>query len=171
MTVRVRVADTDRVYDAPEGEDLLEILQNNEHPVSTACGGMAVCGHCRIVVVAGMQLLSPIVPEELTHLGNVAKVIGARLACQSRVCAATGEIVVRVPEVTDVEERRRRKTERAGVDRRVDKRARDSARDVAAGAAKLDPHARTPAPGTIEWRPGRLHGPPPPKDGSGPPRM
>jgi 2Fe-2S ferredoxin len=158
------VADTDRAYDAPEGEDLLEILQKNEHPIATACGGVASCGHCRLVVVGGMQLLSPIAASELVHLGNVAKVIGARLACQSRVCSTAGDVVVRVPDVADAEERRRRKAERA----RLDRRPRDG---VVATAASATPPAARPRAGGIEWRPGRIHRPPSPKDGSGSPEV
>ena len=152
MTVRVRVVDTDRVFDAPQGEDLLEILQRNGYPIATACGGIASCGHCRLLVVAGKELISPIKAEELTHLGNVAKVIGARLACQSQVCAVMGEIQIRVPEVADPEERKKRKAERV----RADRRGRDAVKDT---APRPDAGPRA----TIEWRPARLNPPGVPK--------
>jgi uncharacterized 2Fe-2S/4Fe-4S cluster protein (DUF4445 family) len=158
VTARVRVADTERVFDAPEGEDLLEILQRNGHPIATTCGGMASCGHCRLVVVQGKEHLSPIKAEELVHLGNVAKVIGARLACQSRMCTTEGEVVLRIPDVTDVEERKRRKAERATVDR-LDRHGRHPPN---ATGPKPDPRAQTTR-ATIEWRPARLGGP---KNGS-----
>ena len=166
MPVRLLIAQTDRAFDAPEGEDLLEILQRNGYPISTSCGGVASCGNCRLQVVEGKLLLSPVAPEEITHLGNVAKVIGTRLACQSRVCAADGELVVSVPDVTDGQERRRRKTERMRLDRRtVDgaattpgtgaRAARGPGAPRGPAASQGAPRATAPHP-VIEWRPGRL---------------
>jgi 2Fe-2S ferredoxin len=98
---RVRIAGTDYVFDAPEGEDLLEILQSNGYPVETSCGGVAACGLCRVTIEAGRDLLSGIRDGEVSHLGSEAGRLGARLACQSKV-RATGapelaELVVRVP--------------------------------------------------------------------------
>jgi ferredoxin len=146
MPVKVRVASSDRCFDAAEGEDLLEVLQRNAYPIATSCGGVATCGLCRVVIVEGKERLSPIGPAEVHHLGNVAKIIGARLACQSQVRASEGDIVVDVPSVDDPEERKRRKAERA----RTERRPRDEPR----------PSQRSPAvPGAvIEWRPRKLGG-------------
>ncbi|MEO6575543.1 MAG: 2Fe-2S iron-sulfur cluster-binding protein [Polyangiaceae bacterium] len=134
MTARVRIGTSSDVFDAPEGEDLLEVLQKNGVPIATSCGGVATCGLCRITIIRGKESLSTIRSVELEHLGNVAKVIGLRLACQSKVCG-DGEIVVDVPVVEDVEERKRRKAERIRLERRA-------------------PPATTPNEnGVIEWRP------------------
>jgi ferredoxin len=141
MVARVRIADTDRVFEAPEGEPLLAILQRNGHPIATSCGGVASCGLCRVVVVEGKEVLSPLGANEVTHLGNVAKIIGARLACQSRVCGSDGDVIIRVPDVGDVEERKRKKAERIRADRRTREGHRES-----------EPRER------IEWRPGRPKG-------------
>jgi ferredoxin len=134
MTARVRISTSSDVFDAPEGEDLLEVLQRNGVPIATSCGGVATCGLCRITIVRGKESLSTIRAEELEHLGNVAKVIGLRLACQSKVCGE-GEIVVDVPVVEDVEDRKRRKAERIRLERRAPPAAASSERAV------------------IEWRP------------------
>jgi ferredoxin len=136
MPAKVRIAGKDVSFDAPEGEDILEILQRNAYPVATSCGGNASCGLCRLTVVSGKEFLSPIKAEEIIHLGNVAKVISLRLACQSQVCG-TGEIVLDVPDVGDAEERKRKKTERL----RGSPRTR--------GAPALRSYE------VIEWRPGR----------------
>ena len=143
MTIRVQVEGTDRAFAANGGDDLLEVFQSNGEPIATSCGGVASCGLCRIHVVAGKQNLVPIRPQELVHLGNVAKVLGLRLACQAQILPiSSGEIIVRIPEVDDVEARKRKKAERARLDTR--------------GARARSPSSvRQPA---IEWRPGRGSG-------------
>jgi ferredoxin len=148
MTARVRIVETGAVFDAPEGEDLLEVLQRNGYPIATSCGGVASCGLCRITVASGKQALNPIGAQELTHLGNVAKVIGTRLACQSKVCG-DGEVVLSVPEVEDVEERKRRKSLKMRADRAL-RRGGPPGDPPAADA----PRGAAPASeGIIEWRP------------------
>jgi ferredoxin len=109
MSLTVRIVETGSVFDATEGEDLLEVLQRNGFPIATSCGGVASCGLCRVTIVSGKEHLSLIRAEEISHLGNVAKMIGARLACQSKMIGM-GEVVVSVPTVQDVEERKRRKS-------------------------------------------------------------
>ncbi len=108
MAAKVRVSGTDRVLEAREGEDLLEVLQSNDVPIATSCGGVATCGSCRVRIVSGMENLTPIRPQELVHLGNVAKITGQRLACQSKV-RGSGDIVVDVPPVETAGSRRSRK--------------------------------------------------------------
>lgn len=127
MVAKVRVSGTDRVLDAREGEDLLEVLQANDVPIATSCGGVATCGSCRVRIVSGMESLTPLRPQELVHLGNVAKLTAQRLACQSRVCGP-GEIVVDVPPVETGGSRRSRKP---------------------AKSSKIPPPPRN----AIEWRP------------------
>lgn len=144
---KVRIEGTDLVFDAPDGEDLLEVMQSNGHPIATSCGGVASCGLCRLTVISGGEHLSPIKPQEVHHLGSVAKVLGLRLACQSHV-VGDGEIVVRVPEVDDVEERKRRKAERL----RVAPPRREPIRDAAPMSSRGEAPPRSQRP-KIEWRP------------------
>jgi Na+-transporting NADH:ubiquinone oxidoreductase subunit F len=102
MALLVRVDGTDRVFSATPGDDLLEVLQSHGEPIATSCGGVASCGLCRVTVVSGREALVPIKPQEVLHLGNLAKVIGRRLACQARLRDDPDvdvEIVVRVPAV------------------------------------------------------------------------
>jgi len=154
MTVRVRLDRSDRVFEAKPGDDLLEVFQSNGEPIATSCGGVALCGLCRVTIVSGAAALVPIKAQELVHLGNVAKVVGLRLACQAQVSpvaasAETGaatdiEIVVRIPEIDDVEQRKRTKAERS-----------------APGPSSA------PRPARIEWRPGRTSEPQKGGDGKG----
>lgn len=124
------------------GEDLLEILQQNGVPIATSCGGVATCGLCRVQVVAGAEHLTPIRREEIAHLGNVAKIVGLRLSCQAKI-ATSGEVIVDVPTMRDVEERKQRKAERL----------RNAAH------RPHGPPARAPVAERIEWRPRRLPDP------------
>jgi ferredoxin, 2Fe-2S len=127
MTAKVRVAGTDLTLEAREGEDLLEIFQAHDVPIATSCGGLATCGLCRIKVVSGGEALTPIRPQEIVHLGNVAKITGQRLACQSKV-HGEGEIVVEIPPVEAAAAKRARKAHRGS-------------------RAPVAPR------GTVEWRP------------------
>jgi ferredoxin len=85
MPTRVRVAGTDRVFRISPGEDLLEVLQSNEEPITTACGGVAFCGTCWVTVVSGEESLVPIKVQEIVHLGSGASHAGLRLACQAQL--------------------------------------------------------------------------------------
>ncbi len=111
-----------------------------------------MCGLCRIVVLSGQELLTPIDAKEILHLGNVAKVIGARLACQARVLA-DGEIEIDVPAVVDHAERKRSQQLRRASSSRL-----NLGRPSEAGNARTDATRRPSTPSTppqerIEWRP------------------
>jgi len=113
MAAKVRVVGTELVLEARDGEDLLEILQANDIPIATSCGGVATCGLCRIKIISGAEGVTAIRTQELVHLGNVAKITGQRLACQSKVDgAATDEIVIEIPPVEPPEVKRARKAQR-----------------------------------------------------------
>jgi ferredoxin len=98
-------------WEVAEGQSLLQVLQSNGYPIATSCGGVASCGLCRLTVVRGGEALSPLKSQEIMHLGNVAKIVGLRLACQARI-AGEATIELDVPVVDDVETRKRRKAER-----------------------------------------------------------
>ena len=153
MSLRVKVDGTDRVFAGHPGDDLLEVFQSNGEPIATSCGGVATCGLCRVTIVSGGASLVPIKAHEIVHLGNVAKIVGLRLACQAELrtdAAEDAEIVVRIPVAPDVEERKRRKAERA----RVDARTKPS-------------DAHPGGPPRIEWRLHRLSTPEDGKEGKG----
>jgi ferredoxin len=98
---KVRLAGEGQAFDAPEGEDLLEVLRSNGHSVETGCGGVASCGLCRITVEVGGEHLSPVRADERDRLGAEAQILGTRLACQAKVrtmgTSLPPELVVRVP--------------------------------------------------------------------------
>lgn len=108
---RVRIRGTDKSLDIPLGQDLLEACQVAGVPISTSCGGKAVCGLCRLTIVSGKENLSPLLPGEIVHLGNVAKIVGLRLACQTTF-VQDGDVEVDIPEVEDIAARKREKADR-----------------------------------------------------------
>ncbi len=89
--MRVRVLGSGRAYAARPGDDLLEVLQSNDEPIATACGGVASCGLCRVTIVSGGEALVALRPQELVHLGDGVDAAGIgtatreRLACQARL--------------------------------------------------------------------------------------
>lgn len=157
---KVRVSGSDRALEGADGADLLHVLQGAKFPISTSCGGRASCGLCRLTVVAGHEHLTPLKPEEITHLGNVAKVIGARLACQAQLCG-TGDVEVVVPSVEDVEARKRQKSERLRRERAAHKAAMggNGGGETPRPAPTASSSGVRGGGGKIEWRPRKLPGP------------
>jgi uncharacterized 2Fe-2S/4Fe-4S cluster protein (DUF4445 family) len=75
------------------GETLLEAAQRAGVALSAVCGGMGVCGDCRVRVLRGA--VSEINDTELDQLSEVDLADGLRLACQ--VIAGEETIIVDVP--------------------------------------------------------------------------
>jgi cytochrome c551/c552 len=113
---------------------------------------------CRLTVVAGHENLTPLKPEEITHLGNVAKVIGARLACQAQLCGA-GDVEVVVPSVEDVEARKRQKSERLRRERAAHKASQGAGNETPRPAPTASSSGVRGGNGKIEWRPRKMPGP------------
>jgi 2Fe-2S ferredoxin len=80
--------------DCADGESVFEVGRRAGLDISTACGGKATCGLCRVKVLAGEAALSPQNAAEKKHLGNVYFINKVRLACQSRV---SGDVTVELP--------------------------------------------------------------------------
>jgi 2Fe-2S ferredoxin len=80
-----------------EGESLFAAGQRAGVPIPTACVGKATCGLCRVKILAGEALLTPINADEKKHLGNTYFISKLRLACQSRPIA-DGAIEVELPD-------------------------------------------------------------------------
>lgn len=146
---RIRVVGCEQGYEAPEGTNLLVALQREEHPISTSCGGRATCGLCQLTVTRGREFLSPVNDEEIGHLGNVAKVVDIRLACQA-VIIGDGEIEVDIPPVVDIVARKRAQTRRGFAERASRRRSRPGAAEAVAERPSQQAVAR------IEWRPRKL---------------
>jgi ferredoxin, 2Fe-2S len=152
--VTIRVVGSPTILSSALGVTLFEALQRGSVPVGTSCGGRAACGMCRVTVLRGAECLSPILPEEITHLGSVAKIVGTRLSCQARL-VADGEIELEVPEAVDVAARKRDKARRHALARNSAPRTRAST-DRTATVPQRRSEPGEPNGEQVEWRPRKL---------------
>lgn len=93
-----------------EGVTVFNAAARAEVAIPSQCGGRCACALCRIELVEGSKLISPMGWEEEGHLGNSFHLTGERLSCQTRVF---GDVVVRVSEVPVKEKARGRFVPRA----------------------------------------------------------
>ena len=75
------------------GESIYEIAWRSGAALASACGAKATCGLCRVKILDGEPLLTPLGDHDKKHLGNVYFITKVRLGCQARV-AADGHITV-----------------------------------------------------------------------------
>ena len=141
---RIHIIGRQDPIDIPTGWSLLAGLKQASHPISTSCGGQATCGLCRLTIVEGKDLFSPVNAEEIKHLGNVAKVIGIRLACQA-IVVEEGQAVIDVPSVVDVAAKKREQNRRGFAERAARRQS----------GVQTPPVDRRSQP-RIEWRPRKL---------------
>ncbi len=82
----------EKTIEAPEDRTLLEVARQNGIPHVCACGGHARCSTCRVLVLDGLENLTPRTEPEC----RLARLKGfepeVRLACQTR---ARGPVTVR----------------------------------------------------------------------------
>ena len=83
-----------RRIDARPGDTLLEVAQAAGVALSAVCGGMGVCGDCRVRVLRGQ--VTGVNATEREMLSDADLDSGLRLACQVEI-DGDGEIVVDVP--------------------------------------------------------------------------
>lgn len=75
------------------GESLLSLLTQNGLLPETDCGGIGICGKCKVKLMRGEA--SAHHPEELGYLSREELDAGIRLAC---LCHVNGEVVVSIPQ-------------------------------------------------------------------------
>jgi 2Fe-2S ferredoxin len=98
--VRVTFQPFDASVELLPGESLFDAGRRAGVPIPTACVGKANCGLCRVKVLAGEALLSPINADEKRHLGNTYFISKLRLSCQARPAqeALEGAVEVLLPD-------------------------------------------------------------------------
>jgi ferredoxin len=75
---------------AKDDETLLDVARRTGAPLGNSCGGVGVCGRCRVRVVTGAENLSPPTSVELRFRKGFTE--DERMACQSVVrgdCSVT----------------------------------------------------------------------------------
>ena len=112
----------DRHIEGADGETILTASLRADIPHAHACGGMARCSTCRVLVLDGAEMCGPRTPPEeklaeQLHFGD-----NVRLACQTTV---HGDLSIRRPVVDRVDLAlanlldRSQATERVGKERRL----------------------------------------------------
>lgn len=90
---KIYIKNIDKVIVCNENEVLLNVLRKHRIQVQAVCGGLGLCGLCRVLVTKG-NVSEPTDAEKKVLGGLVQE--GWRLACQTRVL---GDIEVIIPKV------------------------------------------------------------------------
>jgi len=94
-SVEVTIQPLGRRGRVPRGSTLLEAARQLGAGLSAVCGGLGLCGGCRVVVPPeGRAHLSPPTSAEVERLGEEGLAQGLRLACQARIL---GDLQVMIP--------------------------------------------------------------------------
>ncbi len=100
--VRIKIAGENEVLLAPAGANLYHALSEAGFPVASACGGIGICGKCRVRFLTSAEL--PTESEKL-HLLPEELAAGWRLSCQHRLRSDIDIEIPHVDEATDAKER------------------------------------------------------------------
>ena len=76
---KLTIQPSGQVYPYEPGKNLLQILLEKEILIDNPCGGLGICGKCRVKVLKGA--LPPVSSAEETFLGQAELQNGLRLAC------------------------------------------------------------------------------------------
>ena len=81
--MKIEIENLDLEIDATPALSLLNNFLVQGAPVHTVCGGKALCGCCRIKIIAGQESMSKPNKFEQEKLGVALLNEGWRLSCQS----------------------------------------------------------------------------------------
>jgi 2Fe-2S ferredoxin len=87
---RVTIPQRNLTLDVEAGQPLMWELLRAGLPVASSCGGDAVCGKCRVTVVAGSELLTQIGADEASVIQRLGLEANERVSCQVALKAQTG---------------------------------------------------------------------------------
>ncbi|WP_426490291.1 2Fe-2S iron-sulfur cluster-binding protein [Hymenobacter sp. 102] len=85
---------------APSGATLLAAIQAAGHDWLHACGARGRCTTCRVQVLGGFDLLTPLTAAELRYREAGRLLPDERLTCQARL--SEGFVTARVPQATQL---------------------------------------------------------------------
>lgn len=80
---KITIRNTRQTINGSMVHSLLVLLQTNEIPIQTICGGKAFCGKCLVRVISGKHNLSPLLEREQIRLDALGAAEDMRLACQT----------------------------------------------------------------------------------------
>lgn len=84
----------------PSGTTLLAAIQAAGHDWLHACGARGRCTTCRVQVLQGLDLLTPLTPAELRYREAGRLLADERLTCQAQL--PEGTVTARVPRATQL---------------------------------------------------------------------
>ncbi|MCF7890817.1 ASKHA domain-containing protein [Candidatus Bipolaricaulota bacterium] len=87
----IEVTEDDRKFSAAEGANLLEALQEQGYELPSLCGGLGLCGKCRVKVLAGKQ---PPTESDRELFSEEELERGMRLSCRVEV---EDDLVLAIP--------------------------------------------------------------------------
>jgi Na+-transporting NADH:ubiquinone oxidoreductase subunit F len=90
-TCRIDINEGERKLEVPGGGTLLSTLGENNIFIPSACGGRGTCAYCKVQVIEGGSMISPV---EEPYLGLEERKSHVRLSCQVKV---RKDIKIRVP--------------------------------------------------------------------------
>ena len=103
-TVTIHIQQDDFSFHAleiPLGVDLslMQILKGEEHPIEAICGGMAICGTCRVEVLNKDEIMeSGPNDDEMCMLETLPCYTGnCRLSCQIKISEKIDGLKIRIP--------------------------------------------------------------------------
>lgn len=81
--MKITITNHDLEVEGTPGLSLLNTFLITGAPIHTVCGGKAICGCCRVKVLAGQETMSKANRYEQARLGEALLAAGWRLSCQS----------------------------------------------------------------------------------------
>ncbi|WP_455714866.1 ASKHA domain-containing protein [Anaerosporobacter sp.] len=97
----IQIDGSDKKIDVREGENLLNILRNEDSDVPAICGGRGTCGKCKVQVLSGE--VAPITSEEMKRLTSSEIENGIRFACRLSIL---GDMKIRLLHKTEESDRK-----------------------------------------------------------------
>jgi len=94
MVARIVVENGGSEVRASPAVSLLNTLMQNGIGIAHLCGGKAICGTCRIKIVSGKEVLSPMTEAEIGRLKAMGNPADTRLACQTYTA---GDVRIKIP--------------------------------------------------------------------------
>lgn len=79
----IQIDGSDKIIHGKEGENLLDLLRNEQVDIPAICGGRGTCGKCKVQVLSGE--VTPITSEEMKHLTSSEVESGVRFACRLNI--------------------------------------------------------------------------------------
>jgi 2Fe-2S ferredoxin len=149
------------------GTTVFQAAARAEVPIASQCGGKCACALCRVKVVDGQDLISPMGWEEESHMGNAFFITRQRLSCQLQIF---GDVTIEVAE-PEAKERAKSRYVPHSVLRKREKMEREADSIDAAGGMQPPPRRPAPPPGAGAGEaPPRAEAPPPKAPKSSPPK-